>query len=625
MVINQDKVKPNSEAFRYFKRIAGGCGKACIHIADNKKVVVEETACPVCVNRCKQCPGAAGTVSVVKLPTNLTSNVSHRYGPNSFKLHGLPLPRPGHVLGLLGANGIGKSTCLNILSGRIKPNLGDFEKPPEWNEIIANYRGSDLQNYFQALAEDRLKIALKPHLENGFVRRFRGQIVRELLEARDGRDMMAKYVTELGLSHLLDREVGNLSGGELQRLATACTFCRQADVYMFDEVTSFLDVKQRLKVSELIRDLVQEYPEKYVIVVEHDLTILDAMSDYVQCLYGSPGAYGVVTRRSRVRNGINHYLAGYFPADNMRFRDQELTFKVTKADFAMDEVIGKSETPSNLTGAFLNPATTYSRESRLDPGAVTSKFTLHVESGSFREGECVVLMGENGTGKTTFMEMLGGIIKSEDESNRLALEFVSYKPQAIDNKLRRFRGTVQDVLEKEINGALADRLFRLLVLKPLNVDEIADLPVASLSGGEMQRLAITLCLGKPAQFYLFDEPSAGLDCEQRIVAAKVMKRWVASHLGRTLLLVEHDFVVTSSLADKIVVYEGAPGVECTARSPVSVVDGFNRFLKTLDVTFRRDPVNFRPRINKKGSRGHKEQKANGDFYKLDVSEEQDSL
>mmetsp|Transcript_29498 Transcript_29498/g.64976 ORF Transcript_29498/g.64976 Transcript_29498/m.64976 type:complete len:430 (-) Transcript_29498:204-1493(-) len=428
---------------------------------------------------------------------------------------------------------------------------------------------------------------------------------------------MQKYANDLELTHLMDRKIEQLSGGELQRLAAACVFCRDANVYMFDEVTSYLDIRQRLTVTRLIRELVEEDSSKYSIVVEHDLAILDSMSDYVQCLYGSPGAYGVVTRRSRVRNGINQFLAGYLPTENLRFRDHELTFRVTHSDMmgAEDDgteiVVGtEGFTGKDCVPVWKYPAMTHSRESEV--GA--SKFTLHIEPGSLKEAECVVLMGENGTGKTTFMEVLAGRHEADKGKLSLASHGVSYKVQGMDPKLRRFRGSVQDLMEKEINSSLSDRQFRLLVLKPLKMDQLQDLPVASLSGGEMQRLAITLCLGKPAQFYLIDEPSAGLDCEQRIIAAKVIKRWVVHHLGKTILLVEHDFVMADALADRVVVYKGTPGVECRAMAPVGVADGFNCFLEILGVTFRRDPDNFRPRINKKGSRSHKEQRVKGEYY-----------
>jgi len=662
VVIDPDKCRPNSTAYSYLKRYAGSCGKDCI-VVEKKLVTVSERACAQCVTRCKQCPGDA--IKVVKLPANLTTDTTHRFGPNSFKLHGLPTPRPGHVLGLLGTNGTGKSTALKILKGLLKPNLGKLEFPrPEWNEIITYYRGSDLQNYFSNLVQDTLTIVMKPQLDVSFQKRLKGQIVRDVIGARNERGKVDYYIKEFELTHVLDRDVKDLSGGEVQRFAAACTMCRDADVYMFDELSSFLDVKQRLKATELMRELVHADDEpgqtksntqRYVLTVEHDLAILDYMSDYVQCLYGESGAYGVVTPRARVRNGINQFLAGYIAADNMRFRDHELTFKVTTTDFAMGEAAAeieddggggeeeekddkKKKQASNKLGVLRYPDMTQTRQRKNEDGEVVSKFTLHVKSGDFRDGECIVLMGENGTGKSTFMEMLAGRTKDQrgkeaaigsynagaDGVNpSLAALGVSYKMQTTNPKYRKFEGSVQDLLEQEINAALTDRLFRLLVMRALNVDALMDLPVRTLSGGEMQRVSIAICLGTKASVYLIDEPSAALDCEQRIIAAKVMKRWVINHLGKTIFLVEHDFVMASAMADRVIVYEGQPGVECTAGAPGSVADGFNQFLKHLNVTFRRDPINFRPRINKKNSRLDRIQKANGEYYLFDVEDDVD--
>jgi ATP-binding cassette, sub-family E, member 1 len=95
-------------------------------------------------------------------------------------------------------------------------------------------------------------------------------------------------------------------------------------MYMFDEPTTYLDLKQRLRAGRMIRSLLN--PDCYVVCVEHDLSILDYLSDYICCLYGVPGAYGVVTLPMSVRQGINIFLAGYIPSENMRFRDEELTF-----------------------------------------------------------------------------------------------------------------------------------------------------------------------------------------------------------------------------------------------------------------------------------------------------------
>lgn len=647
LILDQNKCKPGSEPFDFLKRCMQQCMLDCIQIQKRgdpgypdtetdesgeplpkMRIVISEEACAACLTRAKKCPGNA--VKIVNLPADLTTGIIHRYGPNGFKLHGLPSPKAGRVLGLLGSNGIGKSTALKVLAGKLKPNLGNFDDPPSWQDIVTYHRGSDLQAYLTKLLEDDLKVVTKVQLDVDFVSKFaKGKVVGEVLERCNDRGALKHLCKGLDLEHLLEREVQQLSGGELQRFAICAVAAREADVYIFDEASSFLDIKQRIDATEVIRELSTLKGEndrpKYVIVVEHDLAVLDYMCDYVNCLYGEPGAYGVVTKIATNTVGINNYLAGYFPAENMRFRTEELTFAVRGGD--QGDQIGEG---SGERAIGKKSGIDYPDMSKTLGKGKGKTFTLHVEGGSFSQNDCVGLLGQNGCGKTTFMDLLSGKYDAKGSDGSHCAEDgsfrnlgVSYKPQVYAPKLRKFKGTTQALFERYANASCSDRLFRLMVMNPLRINVLWELNVADLSGGELQRVAIAMCLAQKATVYLLDEPSAGLDCEQRVLTAKVIRRWVVNHLGKMAMIVEHDFVMASALSDKVVLYEGEPGVECTARTPVGLVNGFNRFLKQLNVTLRRDPANFRPRVNKRGSMKDQEQKASGQFFVFDTAGDDD--
>uniref|UniRef100_A0A8C4RIQ8 ATP-binding cassette sub-family E member 1 n=1 Tax=Erpetoichthys calabaricus TaxID=27687 RepID=A0A8C4RIQ8_ERPCA len=573
-IVNHDKCKPK----KCRQECKKSCpvvrmGKLCIEVTPQSKIVwISESLCIGCGICIKKCP--FGALSIVNLPSNLEKETTHRYCANSFKLHRLPIPRPGEVLGLVGTNGIGKSTALKILAGKQKPNLGKYDAPPDWQEILTYFRGSELQNYFTKILEDDLKAIVKPQYVDQIPKTVKGT-VGSILSRKDDTKTEDIVCDQLDLTHLRGRNVEDLSGGELQRFACAVVCIQKADIFMFDEPSSYLDVKQRLKAAITIRSLIT--PDRYIIVVEHDLSVLDYLSDFICCLYGVPSAYGVVTMPFSVREGINIFLDGYVPTENLRFRETSLVFKV--AETANEEEVKKMCRYQ------------YPRMKKQ-----LGDFVLEIVEGEFTDSEIMVMLGENGTGKTTFIRMLAGRLKP-DEGGEVPVLNVSYKPQKISPK---FKGSVRQLLHEKIRDAYTHPQFATDVMKPLQIESIIDQDVQNLSGGELQRVALALCLGKPADVYLIDEPSAYLDSEQRLMAARVIKRFIL-HAKKTAFVVEHDFIMATYLADRVIVFDGIPSQSTIANTPQTLLAGMNKFLAQLEITFRRDPNNFRPRINKMNS------------------------
>jgi len=430
--------------------------------------------------------------------------------------------------------------------------------------------------------------------------------------------MFKQAVDMLDLSSILERQVQHLSGGELQRFIIGLTAVQKVNIYMFDEPSSYLDVKQRLNAARIIRSL--NAHDNYIIVVEHDLSVLDYLSDFVCCLYGTPGAYGVVTLPFSVREGINVFLAGFVPTDNTRFRDYELNFrtkendaneekKERKREKDMDDDEKKKAEELKKRADYVYPTMTKTLKT----------FKLEVESGTFNPAETIVMLGQNGTGKTTMIKMLAGIMPPDGGDDvQLPKLNVSYKPQTIAPK---FEGNVEMLFNAKLKGVWTQPLFKTEVILPLNIQPLLDQEVQNLSGGELQRVAIVLALAKPCDIYLIDEPSAYLDAEQRVSASKVMKRWIMTS-KRAAFIVEHDFIMATYMADKVIVFDGEPAKNTYCTAPETLVSGMNKFLKLMDITFRRDPTNYRPRINKGESQKDQEQKKSGNFFLMEETEEQ---
>jgi len=560
----------------------------------NDKPTIFEGLCAGCGICIRKCPFKA--ITIVNLPSEVEGACSYSFGKNMFKLFRLPIPRVGSITGLIGKNGIGKSTALKILSGALRPNLGKFSDPPDWPEVIRFYRGSTLQQYFTELSAGRLKVVYKPQYVDQLPKIVSGTL-GELLEKADERGKRGEVLKRLQLDVVQDSSIQDLSGGELQRLSIGAAYCKDADVYLFDEPSSYLDVRQRIEAAKLIRGLRSE--EKQVIVVEHDLAILDYLSDHVSILYGTPGAYGVVCHPQGVRVGINTYLDGYIPDENVRFREEAVRFHVKPPTIAWSstEVILQWPKMKKELG----------------------DFTLDTEQGEIYRGEVIGILGPNGIGKTTFIKLLAGLLKPDSGDLLVEGITVSYKPQYISVD---YKETVKTLLKSIVKEEADSSRYKTEIVEPLGLGGLLDRAVNELSGGELQRVAIAACLSRKADLYLLDEPSAYLDVEERLAMARTIRRSVEEH-GATAFVVEHDVSAQDFIGDRIMVFGGEPGVAGIAYRPVGLREGMNTFLGAIQVTFRRDPSTGRPRVNKEGSRLDKYQKSIGEYYYLKGREEEE--
>jgi len=536
---------------------------SCVVIGAN--CTIDEHTCVGCSICVKRCP--FGAINVVNLPSVSEKDIVHRYGENGFALYGLPIPKEGSVLGLLGRNGIGKSTVVSILAGSEKMNLGRDTASGE--EVKEFFKGNEILRYFEGLGGKR--ISYKPQNLSSLAIDVG---VMELLLKRGSESKIRELAEVLGVSQVLENKMNKLSGGELQRIAILAASLGESDIYFFDEPLAFLDIGERLRVSDFLRELSKN---KTLIVVEHDLLILDYLTDYVNVFFGGQSAFGLVSGVKSSKVGVNAYLDGFLKEENMRIRDKALQFNFTRNAL--------------MSGAKIAEWPDFGLE--FDSG-----FELKVKGGAIHENHVIGILGRNGTGKTSFVKALVGELETSEGKLDLGLD-VSYKAQYLESTSDEL---VKDVCFKEKISKRLKSTFNLGVLEGKQIK--------NLSGGELQRFSVARCLARDADIYLIDEPSAYLDVEERISVAKAIKD-VMVERGRTAFVVDHDLLVVSYLADSIINFDGEGGVKGKASEVVEFEEGVSNLLKSLDVTLRKDKESGRPRINKKGSVLDREQKASG--------------
>lgn len=477
--------------------------------------------CGICINKCPH-----DALIIENLPSELETDMIHRYSMNGFRLFRLPTPSKESVVGILGPNGMGKSTAISALSGRMIPNLGDWlNQEAQWDEVIASLPRGELRDFFIAVQNGKIRVAVKPQNVDRLPKRITGTVA-DLLSKVDERGLLEETTRSLGIDHLLDRTVQQLSGGELQRMAIAATILRDVDVYFFDEPSSYLDIHERMRIVRIIQSLAET---KRVIVIEHDLAVLDVLADLIHIVYGKKGAFGIFTPARSTRQAINSYLDGFLPEENVRIRDKPIKF-LRHRDRSAE--IG---TPVVSWGGL---------EKQL------GEFKLTSGEGAVHRSEVVGVVGSNGTGKSTMIKILAG--EHEYDGGWVTADAtISYKPQHIDVDIN---GSVQLWLDSELGPRWRSGEFHVNVIKALGIDQLLPKRVKKLSGGERQAVSIALCLGREADLYLLDEPSAHLDANARMEAAKAIRRTMEAN-EKSAFVIDHDVYFIDIVSDSLLVFD----------------------------------------------------------------------
>jgi ATP-binding cassette, sub-family E, member 1 len=616
-IVDKEKCKPSKCKQECIKKCPPQrSGHKVIEIGDIEDIGIKTTTSDITKNNiakiiesmcigCNQCVIACPfkAIKIINLPEENPGDIIHRYTPNGFRLYKLPIMKKNCIMSLIGENGIGKSTAIDIISNKYLPNFEIFNKVTSEKEIIKHFSGTVMGDYFKKLYSKKLVFSIKDQKIKQMIKGYENMTVSDYMdEFNINCDLkMLEASRILKLDQLLDNKMGLLSGGELQRFLCWMTCAKVADVYIFDEPSNFLDIKQRMEIAQLIKD--KRSHDTYVLIIEHDLSMLDYISDEVNILYGKGGAFGIISDSMSLSHGLNNYMDGELQGQNIRFRTEAFNLK------PCDDIVISTDVEIEKNKLDLKNNLMYEQNIVEYPN-----FKLNIPQGAIKlNGSINIILGENGVGKTTFMDYI---------SSKTDLG-ISYKTQHVN--MKKFINsdgtfpTVKELFYNNIQHEYLNPVFKTNVLNILDIESLEDKYINELSGGELQKVTICYTLGTPANIYLLDEPSSNLDIENRLRCIKAIKKF-ASSSNKCMFIIEHDIMMAVALSQEVnskilfIKQEQAETKNCTISEPLDFAIGINSFLKELGITMRISGHN-RPRINKVGSQMDTKQKNDGVYYR----------
>lgn len=478
----------------------------------------------------------------------------------------------GDKVAIVGANGSGKTTLLSILAGAMPPDsgivshrkdisIGYLDQQPDLNDALTVMEVVLAGDSAPLEAVRAYELALA---HNDHAALERAMVDMEKLEAWDYETQIRQILGELGI-HDVEQSVGSLSGGQRKRVALARVLIQNPDLLILDEPTNHLD----LEAIEYLENFLNTN-NGTLLMVSHDRYFLDRVCNQIAeldggQLYTYKGNYAYFLEKKDERETA---AASELAKDRNTFR-RELEWmrrqpkaRGTKAQYRIDAFEDLKEKTSGRRN-----------DGELDLNLRTSRLgskILEVENLSKRFGEKVLLdhftytfkrfdrvglIGKNGMGKTTLLNMLTGGLRPDSGKITTGgtVKFGYYTQSELNlPENQRVIDVVQDVAEvmKLANGdtvTATQLLSRFLFDRAKQYDY-----VAKLSGGEKRRLQLLLVLVQNPNFLILDEPTNDLD----ITTLNVFEEFLLNFSG-CVLIVTHDRYFMDRLVEHVFVMEGA--------------------------------------------------------------------